>query len=276
MSDQAQLLAADPTTLPRPLPAWKRWTSSVWFLEDELSLLPSLVGPGDLCIDIGAGNGVYTLFLARLVGASGAVHAVEPQPFGLRNLRVVRRALGPRVRVHDLALTNHTGHAEMVVPRRLFRVHGRAYVNTSGTQPHPYSDEFKAADAIQVRMTTLDRLVQRHRISRVAFIKCDVEGGELQVLQGGEATLARDHPSLLIEIEPRHTRKYAHTAEQVFAWLHHRGYTPHALMGGYVRPLNGPIDSMRNYLFLARDTPALTASITAPEFSGKEGATSIG
>lgn len=255
MSDHARLLTADPTALPRPLPAWRRLTSSVWFLEDELSLLPALVSPGDICLDVGAANGVYTFFLARLVGASGTVHAVEPQPFALRNLRLVQHAFGgDRVRLHNLALTDRTGHVEMVVPRRLFRVHGRAYVNMSDTQPQPYGGEFAAADTIQVQTTTVDALVEHHRIARLDFIKCDVEGAELHVLRGGEATLARDRPSLLIEIEPRHTRKYATSAAQVFDWLRHHGYTPYALLAGSLRPVHASTASTRNYLFLPEDS----------------------
>lgn len=116
----------------------------------------------------------------------------------------------------------------MVVPRRLLQVHGRAYLNLPGTEPQPDPAEFAAADTIQVR-------------NRVACVKCDVEGAELHVLHGGQAALDRERPSLLIEMEPRHRRKYATNATQAFTWLRRRGYTPHAWGAGTLHSVDVPI-----------------------------------
>ena len=49
-----------------------------WAAEDQ-SLLEAVVKPGDCVLDAGAGIGVHAMALARLVGASGTVHAVEPR-----------------------------------------------------------------------------------------------------------------------------------------------------------------------------------------------------
>lgn len=48
-----------------------------WF-EDEIRFLRRLLQPGQRTIDIGANYGVYTLTMARTVGASGCVWAFEP------------------------------------------------------------------------------------------------------------------------------------------------------------------------------------------------------
>ena len=47
-----------------------------WFVENEVSGLAELVGPGSVVFDVGAEYGLYTWSLAALVGPAGAVHAV--------------------------------------------------------------------------------------------------------------------------------------------------------------------------------------------------------
>lgn len=60
-----------------------------WFHNPELILSP-YVRPGDQAIDIGAGMGYFTIALAKLVGPSGRVTAVDIQPQMLSGL--TRRA----------------------------------------------------------------------------------------------------------------------------------------------------------------------------------------
>ena len=55
--------------------------------ERELRLLPGIVRRGDVCLDIGASLGVYSMTLAAIVGRRGAVHAVEPRRSAARRLR---------------------------------------------------------------------------------------------------------------------------------------------------------------------------------------------
>ena len=94
------------STRTRVLGAGLRWAAPhAWFLEDEVAGLAQHVGPGAVCLDVGAEYGLYTWTLASLVGEAGAVHAVEPQPGLAAFLRTTRRVLGAhRVTVHETAL----------------------------------------------------------------------------------------------------------------------------------------------------------------------------
>lgn len=221
-----------------------------WFLEDELLLLRALVPRGSVCLDVGAANGIYTALLARLVGPRGAVHAIEPQPFALRNLRAVRALLRSRqVTLHQLALADRHGELRLVVPRRLLQVHGRAYLWDADADPHVYTDEFRGVDDLTVPTTTLDALVEELDLPSLAFVKVDVEGAELRLLHGAAATIARHRPALLIEVEDRHTQKYGHTAAEVFGWFADRDYRAEALISGSLRDVTGTVPGVRNYLF---------------------------
>jgi len=56
---------------------------------------------------------------------------------------------------------------------------------------------------------TLDNLVERLRITKVDFIKLDVDGNELDVLIGAERTIKQFRPKILIELAP-----YVHVHDQ--------------------------------------------------------------
>ncbi len=78
-----------------------------WF-EKEVSFIPFLLKPGMVALDIGANVGVYSLPLARRVGAAGRVYAYEPaseprrllakgqKANGLENLHIIGAALSDR------------------------------------------------------------------------------------------------------------------------------------------------------------------------------------
>jgi hypothetical protein len=61
-------------------------------------------------------------------------------------------------------------------------------------------DMSRGIDSVSVETRRLDAM----DIGPVGFIKIDVEGHEQEVLEGASATLERDQPSLLIEVEERH------------------------------------------------------------------------
>ena len=103
---------------------------SQW-LEPEMLGLADVVGPGGVCIDVGAAAGLYTVPLSRLVGPSGAVHSVEPLPFAWP---LWNRVLGARdnanVKHHCLALGSEPGKATMSVPMGKYGlVTGRSFVS---------------------------------------------------------------------------------------------------------------------------------------------------
>jgi FkbM family methyltransferase len=52
-----------------------------------------------------------------------------------------------------------------------------------------------------IEVTTIDNVVQQHRLPSVNFIKMDIEGSELRAIQGGSRTIARDRPVCFIATE---------------------------------------------------------------------------
>jgi FkbM family methyltransferase len=217
------------------------------YLEPELAALTDLVGPDAVCVDVGAAAGLYTVALSRLAGPTGRVHSVEPLPFVHPVWsRLLRGGEGTNVRHHTVALGAEPGKATMSVPvGRHGLVTGRSFLawKTDGVGSN---SEFDGQVEIIVEVSTLDRLCAE--LPRLDFVKIDVEGGELDVLRGGQWAIERFRPAMLIEIEARHITRYRHSPTDVVDWLTQRGYTMHVWQRGW-RPTGTIGMHSRNYLF---------------------------
>ena len=185
-------------------------------LEREMSLLPRLVEPGRVALDVGANVGLYSYALAKL-GAS--VEAFEPVPWCAASIESFR---SPRIRVHRIALSSRAGFSELHIPL----ARGRLWPSRAslGTTQH-------AGSVLRVPVATLDSF----GFAGVSFVKIDVEGHELEVLRGAVETLSRESPNLLVEVEQA---RLPYLMEEVFAFLRQLGYRGFFLLGARLRPLS--------------------------------------
>ena len=215
-----------------------RWGAGhAQFVEDEVLGLDRLVGPGAVCVDVGAEFGLYTWSLAALVGPAGAVHAVEPQPDLGRTLRFGTWLVGARnVTIHHLALGDEPGDGHLSQPSRgVVRVHGRTFL-ADGTSGLGSNAEFSRHRTIGVQVDTLDALVGRLGLTRLDLVKADVEGAEGRLLAGGDDTLRRFRPALLLELEDRHLDRFDTSVDEVVKRLADLGYEPSHWERGDWRP----------------------------------------
>lgn len=175
--------------------------------EAELHLIPFLARADRNSVDVGANKGVYSFVLAR---HTRHVYAFEPNP---KIFRVLKSWAGGRVTAMPYALSDRSGPAELLVPRG-----ARGYSNQGASL-----SAVKVSGAhgrVPVEMRRLDDL----GLSNVGFIKIDVEGFEREVLEGARATLARDRPNLLIEIEEAHTKRPIEEDVRFVESLGYRGF----------------------------------------------------
>lgn len=206
-------------------------------------LAEALCEPGDVVVDAGASWGLYTAALARIVGPSGRVHAIDPNPRNAASLRALA-ATKSWVRVHETALSEREGSAELRVPVAAGRpVHAMGRVSAP---PAGWGPDHRRPVTVQ----RLDEVLGPDR-EAVAFIKCDVEGHELEVFRGAAQTLAA-RPGLLVEIEQRHTTR---PVDAVFAHLIELGYVGFAVTPGGLLPLR-EFDLERHQLAFLRSQPS--------------------
>lgn len=160
----------------------------------ELSVLGAVdrfVSPGNHCIDVGANVGPVTLALARKVGPSGRVLAIEPGPPYVARLR---RNLQANPRLVDRVVILAAGLSE-TEGSLLWRPDPMHPFNAGLSQVHSTAVPGERL----VPVTTVDAVVAQQAWKRVDFIKIDVEGMELEVLRGGRDTLASLRPVVLFE-----------------------------------------------------------------------------
>jgi FkbM family methyltransferase len=197
--------------------------------DPALRLVERLVGEGQTVVDIGADVGLYSSRLAELVGPSGRVHAFEPNP-ARHEVLAALAAAQPQVELHLPGLSDHAGEEDLHVPIR-----GGAVVSAFGRlSPPPAGAEGVSWERTPVEVTPLDRELSGER-SRISFVKCDVEGHELAVMRGAEQTLRAAMPTLLVEIEQRHSEA---GVEATFEYLLGLGYSGWAIGPGGPYPLD--------------------------------------
>ncbi len=153
--------------------------------EPELAMLGSLVGKGGIAVDIGANEGIYAFAMSEL---GAVVHAFEANP---AFADFAKRSLGSRATVHQLALSNEMGHASFFIPL----ADDSSELHLAGNLKNSHS-QFERQSVIKVEVRTLDSFA----LTNVQLIKVDVEGSELEVLEGARETILRDHPALLLEL----------------------------------------------------------------------------
>lgn len=157
------------------------------YYEPAFEHLEDLVAPGDVAIDCGANVGVYSMALAAIVGETGRVVAVEPQDYAIRTIRRSAAMSGiDSLSIVRAAVSNENGEAELDV--------SRAAVEASivWRSPNP--------QLVRVPKVTIDSLVETQGLPKVDLIKLDVEGAEFDALRGGEVTIRRFRPDILLEV----------------------------------------------------------------------------
>lgn len=183
-------------------------------IADDQSLTPSLVTdgfydlsfwrfirryvrPGDLVVDVGANIGLFTIEMAARVGRYGRVHAFEPsrEVFGVLTENVGINWFAERTRLHNTALGGKDGHVTLMQDNQ-FR--GSSVAGLLPDQPMSstqHEGRFNSTDVPCRRMdSVLDATLP------IRFVKIDVEGAEVDVLEGMEA-LIRSGAIQLIDVE---------------------------------------------------------------------------
>ena len=189
----------------------------------ELAAISRLLAPTDTVCDIGANKGAFTFWLARWC-RRGHVIAFEPQIDIAERLARDCRFFGfSNVRVEPAGVYSSSTTLELSVPRG----HGPG---ASFNTPAVSTD----AVSVPVRVVALDDYFAAEE--RIALLKIDVEGAELEVFRGAERILKTFHPLLVFECENRHLREYR--VEDVFSYLGTFGYQGCFVCQGRLLPIS--------------------------------------
>jgi hypothetical protein len=103
-----------------------------------------------------------------------------------------------------------------------------------GPHVHP-TLRARALPTAGAEAVTLDEFTTALKITRLDFIKLDVDGHECQVLRGAEVTLRRFRPTMIVELSPYILEESGESLTRLLDLLYGAGYALYDLRGG--RPL---------------------------------------
>jgi FkbM family methyltransferase len=175
----------------------------------ERQLLKRILFAGAVVVDAGANIGIYSEFLSRCVGPTGAVHSFEPSPDNFKRLRAATRKL-PNVRLSQAAVGEHSGNSELYLSDKL-NVDHRAYMANGDSRR-----------TVPIEIVALDDYFKPGE--RVDLIKMDIQGYELHALRGANRVV-EDNPDikLLVEFWPHGLKQAGANWVDLIAALEERG-----------------------------------------------------
>lgn len=151
-----------------------------WFEFREMAFLWLYLRADDVMIDCGAHIGLYSRLASRILRNKGRLLAIEPNPEVLGFLKEnLADAEASTVDIHQLGLYRKVGEMNL-------------YLGHEGLSGYSSLVNAGVSDlSVTVPVTTLDTLLEEVGLARVDFMKIDVEGAEIDVLAGAEASIAR-------------------------------------------------------------------------------------
>jgi len=158
----------------------------------------SLLQPGDYAIDIGASIGYFTLIFARSVGKDGLVIAFEPKK---DRFEILKKNVNVN-HYENVKLENKAILTKDTKSSFFSRDDGRSGLRfiSNSDKPINYLDTHKHTTPIQVSTIDLDEYLKNLDIlDNISFVKIDVDGPELFVLQSSKSLLQNDNLKILIE-----------------------------------------------------------------------------
>ena len=175
----------------------------------ELGYFLHRLRPGDIFFDIGAFRGVYGAAAKARLGDSVTIHLFDPVPTNVekiklisqlnhfRRFEIIERAVGT-----GNTIAGHLDQQDLML---------------RGTQILP------ASERAMMRSVSLDAYTQEQNVFP-SIIKVDVEGFELDVLEGAQRCLRENHPRLWLELHPELLRTQGKYWESALEILRSLGY----------------------------------------------------
>jgi FkbM family methyltransferase len=177
--------------------------------ESELRYIHRIIKAREVAIDIGANVGLYSYRMATLFNK---VYSFEINDELTGDLKAYNPG---NIEILHVGLSDETKESTLHIP-----VHNGVRLTGWGSLSPTNCPDATALIERRVQLRTLDS----YQLQPVSFVKIDVEGHELAVLQGGRQTILRNRPLMLIEIRPQNRaaiQEYFNTLEYRESRLEH-------------------------------------------------------
>jgi len=152
-------------------------------------VLRKVICTNSVFYDVGAHAGYFSALACSLVGPQGRVLAFEPNPDRQASLRSLAES-APQFQFVERGLSDHEG--TVLFERNDFN---------SGMSRIVSDDVSASSDLLTISVSKLDNVIEHLHLPLPAVVKIDVEGHELQVLDGAKRMIEKAHPVIVCEVE---------------------------------------------------------------------------
>ena len=157
----------------------------------EIFNLKNIVKQDFTCIDIGANLGYYSYFMSKYAGKNGKLYSVEPIPMFANIWKSNMKSSDTNYKLFQVALGGENKTVQMGIPERdgVLR-HGLTKITSSAEEKYVsfFDVEMKIPDELFADLTKID------------FIKCDVEGYESIVFDNFKKLISKHRPLVQTEL----------------------------------------------------------------------------
>lgn len=195
---------------------YQNWLIYFYSDSDSSFGLLNYINKGSVVFDVGGNIGQTALMMAKKTGSKGLVYSFEPFPDTYQKFQK-NLSLNPIV-ANNISLQNIALGA---APNELNMYHD-CDTNSGANRMVPSNNA--QLNVVKVPVTTIDIFIRENKIDKIDFIKIDVEGFEMNVLQGANTTLSSLHPDLFIELDDDNLKAQGSSAVELCKYLQHHQY----------------------------------------------------
>ncbi len=167
------------------------------FIEEaDLSIFLKLCENNFTVFDVGANSGFYSI-LPALKSSTVSVHSFEPNPTNLKRLRtnvVLNNA--NNITIVPKAIGDKISKISFTIPTNEQLCYESSAIEDFSKSFHQGKIEWKN---VEVEQTTIDHYIEESNIAQLNLIKIDVEGYEINALEGAQKTIELHKPIILLE-----------------------------------------------------------------------------
>jgi FkbM family methyltransferase len=168
------------------------WDDLVVFQEifiDKIYDKIDVIQKGDTILDIGASIGWYTCKIADLVGENGRIIAIEPEVKNFYYLmKNVKDNNFKNVEFLNLGVWSFKKKASLISKKYTSSLNNSLKLRNIG----------ESKSIINIQLDTIDNIIKNLNLEKIDLIKMDVEGAEVEAIQGAKTTLKKTNDLDLI------------------------------------------------------------------------------
>lgn len=212
-------------------------------------ILSQYLEPGSIFYDIGANVGFFSILGAKIVKSSGKVYAFEPEAKNAATLRrnamqnnfdnvtVIEKAVSKTTGEEKLWLREYCGSHSLASDDSEFALKATNKKDSSSDNTPQQAESvpsfLRIKECVTVETVAIDDLLEQQEIEPPTLVKIDVEGAEINVLQGMSQTLKKYHPIIIYEVDDENQEGLLGKRKQVDDFLLAHGYEIKPLAESY-------------------------------------------